>query len=368
MLRLDSIFDNLSTYDDSIGYLALTIGKGLNSRRVFSMSKDRYLRQSLIKDWDQDKLQRSTATIVGLGALGSVVASSLVMAGVGRLILVDYDTVETSNLNRQLLFRPSDVGQPKVTVAADALRNMNREIQIETLNQPIEKFPQKKLRTSAVLIEGLDTFSSRRWVNALAVTTKIPLVSGGIYGFLGNVQVIVPFQTACLECQSLIPEEELQKACTPYGEERKTSRHDEGVEEDIPSVSSVSFVIGGLMAQEALKLMLGIPPVESYMFWDGRVGAFTSVPLERREDCFVCSARFQLDKIPIRSSASQSLRDFVQQLRYSFNLGENSIIMLQASTLPISEIPVGEVFRTGDTFRVIDPVLMNPLKFKIELD
>ena len=332
------------------------------------MSKDRYLRQTLIKDWDQDKLQRSTATIVGLGALGSVVASSLAMAGVGHLILVDHDTVEISNLNRQLLFQISDVGKPKVTVAANKLRNMNKEIQIESFNQPFEKCPKKKLHTSTVLIEGLDTFASRRYVNTFAVASKIPLVSGGIYGFLGNIQVIVPFQTACLDCQSLIPEEELQKACTPFGEERKTLRPEEGMEEDIPSVSSVSFVIGGLMAQEALKLLLGIPPVESYMFWDGRVGAFTSVPLERRDDCFVCSARFQLENIPIRSSASQPLRDFMEQLQYSFNLGKNSIIILQASTLPISEIPMGEVFMTGDTFRVIDPVLTNPLKFTIQLD
>jgi molybdopterin/thiamine biosynthesis adenylyltransferase len=332
------------------------------------MSKDRYLRQSLIKDWDQDKIQESTVTIVGLGALGSVIASSLAMAGVGRLILIDYDTVEVTNLNRQLLFRPTDVGQPKVNVVMDALQNLNTNIQIESFNQRVESCSKQILRSSTVLIEGLDTYSVRRWVNAFAVSANIPLVSGGIYGFLGNVQVIIPFQTACLDCQSLIPEEELQKACTPFGPERKVSRQDEEINDEVPSVSSVSFVIGGLMAQEAMKVILGIPPMAAYFFWDGRVGAFTTVPLKRREDCFICSARFQLDVIPVRSPANQSLRGFVQQLRYSFNLGEKSILMVQSSTLPISESSVGEIFKSGDTFRVIDPVLTTPLKFTIQID
>ncbi|MFW9855462.1 MAG: ThiF family adenylyltransferase [Candidatus Thorarchaeota archaeon] len=331
------------------------------------MTKDRYLRQILIQNWDQEKIQDSTAALVGLGALGSVVAASLALAGVGHLILIDYDTVELSNLNRQLLFGPADVGRSKVTVAAQTIRKMNKEIQIEAFNKPIEKIPKLKLRSSTVLVEGLDTFSSRRWVNAFAVSSKIPLVSGGIYGFLGNVQVIIPFQTACLDCQSLIPEEELQKACTPFGSERKVTRKEEDVE-DVPSVSSVAFVIGGLMAQEALKIILGIPPMAAYFFWDGRVGAFTSVPLERRPDCFICSTRFQLDIIPVRSPANQSLRDFVHQLRYSFNLGEKSIIMVQSSTIPISDLPIVEVFESGDIFRVIDPVLASPLKFRIQLD
>ncbi|MFW9778261.1 MAG: ThiF family adenylyltransferase [Candidatus Heimdallarchaeota archaeon] len=332
------------------------------------MSKDRYLRQTLIKDWDQDKIRGSTASIVGLGALGSVIATSLALAGVGHLKLIDYDTVEISNLNRQLLFNPADVGKPKVTVAADAIRNLNREIQVDTFNHPVEEIPKQELRSSTVLIEGLDTFASRRWINAFAISAKIPLVSGGIYGFLGNVQVIIPFQTACLDCQSLIPEEELQKACTPFGTERKISRPDEEIEEDVPSVSSVSFVIGGLMAQEALKVILGIPPMEAYFFWDGRAGAFTSVPLKRREDCFICSTRFQLEKIRVRSPKNQTLKEFIQQLRYAFNLGDKSAIMIQTSTLPISDTLIGEVFKSGDTFRVIDPVLTIPLKFTIQLD
>lgn len=329
---------------------------------------DRYDRQLLIDNWDQTKLEQSKVTVVGLGALGTVAAASLAMAGVGNLILIDFDTIETSNLNRQLFFRPTDVGRSKVTVAAQVLQNINPNINIETLNTSIEKAPKDQLKKSTVIVEGLDTFRVRRWVNSFIIETNIPLVSGGMYGFLGNIQVVIPNKSPCLECQSLIPEEELQKACTPFGEVRKQMRPEETEEDIIPSISSVSFVIGGLMAQETLKIILGVPPLEPFLFWDGKEGIFTAVPLKRRDDCFVCSPRYQLKAIPIRSPANQRISDFALQLQYSFNLGPDLALLLQTSSLKISDKKVGDIFQHGDIFRVVDPVLTSPLKFEIILD
>ncbi|MFX0049790.1 MAG: ThiF family adenylyltransferase [Candidatus Hodarchaeota archaeon] len=329
---------------------------------------DRYDRQLLLDNWDQTKLERSTVTVVGLGALGTVVAASLAMAGVGNLILIDFDTIETSNLNRQLFFRPTDVGASKVTVAAQVLQNINPNINIETLDTPIEKAPKDQLKRSTVVVEGLDTFKVRRWVNSFIIEANIPLVSGGMYGFLGNVQVVIPNKGPCLECQSLIPEEELQKACTPFGEVRKQMRPEETAKEIIPSVSTVSFVIGGIMAQETMKIILGLPPLEPFLFWDGKEGIFTAVPLNRREDCFVCSPRYQLKAIPIRSPINQRMSDFVLQLQYSFNLGPDVALLLQTSALKISDEKIGNIFKSGDVFRVVDPVLTSPLKFEIILD
>lgn len=329
---------------------------------------DRYDRQLLIKQWDQEKIQRSTATIVGLGALGSIAATSLAMAGVGSLILVDFDTIELSNLNRQLLYRATDVGQSKVTIGAQVIRELNPDIHVIELNMPIENAPRQTLETSTVILEGLDTFQTRRWINSFAIGANIPLISGGMYSFLGNLQVVIPHKTPCLECQSLIPEEELQKACTPFGEVRKRVRSDEVKEEFIPYVSSVSFVIGGLMAQEALKIILGFPPLAEYLFWDGEAGIFTSVPLKNREDCIVCSPRYHLQAIPIRSPADQQLSEFAIQLQYSFNLGSEMTFLFQTQRLSISKEKVGDIFYTGATFRVVDPTLSAPLKFKIILD
>ena len=329
---------------------------------------DRYDRQLLIKNWDQKKIQQSTVTLVGLGALGSVAAASLAMAGVGTLILVDLDTIELSNLNRQLFFRAADIGRPKVKICAQVVHEINPVINVIALYMPVENAPRLTLERSTVILDGLDTFQTRRWVNSFAVNANIPLVSGGMYSFLGNLQVVVPQESPCLDCQSLIPEEELQKACTPFGEVRKEIRPDETDEEFIPYVSSVSFVIGGLMAQEALKIILGLPPLKEYLFWDGEAGIFTSVPLERREDCIVCSTRYKLQAIPIHSPADQQLRDFVVQLQYSFNLGSEMSLLFQTQKLTISKEKVGNIFQSGAFFRVVDPTLSAPLKFVINID
>ncbi len=329
---------------------------------------DRYDRQLLIKHWDQKKIQQSTVTLVGLGALGSVAAASLAMAGVGTLILVDLDTIEMSNLNRQLFFRAADIGRPKVKICEQVVHEINPMIDVIALYMPVENAPRPILERSTVILDGLDTFQTRRWVNSFAVNANIPLVSGGMYSFLGNLQVVVPQEHPCLDCQSLIPEEELQKACTPFGEVRKEIRPDETDEEFIPYVSSVAFVIGGLMAQEALKIILELPPLKEYLFWDGEAGIFTSVPLKRREDCVVCSPRYQLQAIPIHSPADQQLRDFVVQLQYSFNLGSETSLLFQTKKLTISKEKVGNIFQSGDIFRVVDPTLSTPLKFVINLD
>ncbi len=332
------------------------------------MDDQRYIRQLLIENWDQDKLQQSTATIVGLGALGTVAVAALAMAGVGTLILVDFDTIEMSNLNRQLFYSPSDVGNTKVEICEKVIKEINPDINIKPFNKHIEQVPHHELEGSTVILEGLDTFQTRRWINSFCAAKKIPLVSGGMYSLLGNIQVIIPNKSPCLECQTLIPEEELQKACTPFGEARKKERDQITQDEFIPSVSSVSFVIGGLMSQEALKIILGLPPLNEYLFWDGRAGVFTSVPLKRREDCIVCSSKFQLEAIPIRSPKDQSISDFSVQLRYSFNLSSDMFILFRTKKLDLSKGIVGNIFQPEAIFRVIDTSLSIPLKFKISLD
>ncbi|MFX0122177.1 MAG: ThiF family adenylyltransferase [Candidatus Hodarchaeota archaeon] len=329
---------------------------------------ERYNRQLLIKHWDQEKIHQSTVSLIGLGALGSVAAASLAMAGVGTLILCDMDTIELSNLNRQLFYRAGDIGKPKVKVSAQVIQEINPAVNVIELFMPIENAPRNLLETSDVILDGLDTFQTRRWLNSFAVGARIPLISGGMYSFLGNLQVVIPQKTPCLECQSLIPEEELQKACTPFGDVRKENQLDESKEEYIPYVSSVSFVIGGLMAQEALKIILELSPLEEYLFWDGEAGIFTSVPLERRDDCIVCSPRYQLQAIPIRSPIDQQLSDFMAQLRYSFNLSSEMALLHQTQKLTLSEEKVGKFFESGAIFRIVDPALSAPLKFVINLD
>ena len=328
----------------------------------------RYDRQILIENWNQTKIRESKVVIVGLGALGTVAATSLAMAGVGEIVLVDHDTIEISNLNRQLLFRTQDVGKSKVDIAAKSLEEINSDIKITPLNQKIQEVPLKVLENASVILEGLDTFHDRRWVNSFIIEKGIPLISGGLFGFLGNLQVVIPRVSACLECQSLIPEEELQEACTPFGEIRKQEREENSEEEHIPSVSSVSFVIGGMMAQEALKLILELPVLKEYLFWDGESGTFTAIELMRREDCFVCSSEYSLNAIPIRISQDQTTSDFLIQLRYSFNLSLDSAMLVGTKMLESTDAKLSDILNPGDILRVLDTSLSKPLKFIVLLD
>ncbi|MHA1941122.1 MAG: HesA/MoeB/ThiF family protein [Candidatus Hodarchaeales archaeon] len=328
----------------------------------------RYDRQILIENWNQTKIRESKIVIVGLGALGTVAATSLTMAGVGELILVDHDTIEISNLNRQLLFRAQDVGKSKVDIAAKELKKINSDIEITSLNHKVQEVPLSVLENTNAIIEGLDTFHDRRWVNSFIIEKGIPLISGGIFGFLGNLQVVIPRESACLECQSLIPEEELQEACTPFGDIRKQEREKTAVEKEIPSVSSVSFVIGGLIAQEALKVILELPTLKEYLFWDGKSGTFTAIELARREDCFVCSSEYSLNAIPIRTFRDQTTNEFLNQLRYSFNLSLESTMLVGTKLLESTDKKLAEFLNPGDILRVIDTSLAKPLKFIVLLD
>ena len=101
----------------------------------------RYDRQILIENWDQAKIRNSCVVIVGLGALGTIAAASLAMAGVGHLILVDYDTIEFSNLNRQLLFHIEDVGKSKVAVAERELKIINPDLNVSAFDMKIQDVP-----------------------------------------------------------------------------------------------------------------------------------------------------------------------------------------------------------------------------------
>ncbi len=329
---------------------------------------ERYHRQQLIDKWDQAKVTKSTVAIIVMVALGTVTAASLAMAGVVHLILVDLDTIELSNLNRQLFFKHADIGKPKVEVSAQVLKEINPNIQVTPLNSPVEEIDPATLSECSVIVEGLDTFQTRRWVNSYIVSNNIPLVSGGMYGFYGNLQVILPKITPCLECQTLIPEQELQKACTPFGEVRKATREEDQTKDYLPSVSSVSFVIGGLMAQEAFKIILGMDPLSEYLFWDAKNGIFTSVSLIRRDDCIICSDHFQISETVVHSPSKQKLTDFAKQLRYSFNLGPNMRILHRAKEISVSRKHMKTVFESGAVIRVVDPLLSHPVKFKIILD
>ncbi len=200
---------------------------------------ERYDRQILLPEIGikgQERLKSSRVLIAGAGGLGSSVAFYLAAAGVGYLRLVDYDQVERSNLNRQILHWDQDIQRPKVLSAQEKLQSLNPDIRIEALQTKIseENLPQL-LQDCHLIVDALDNFVTRYVINKYALSSDLPLFHGAISGFEGEITTMIPDQTACLRCRyrGFVPED------------------------TFPVLGTVPGIIGSLQACEVIKYIVG---------------------------------------------------------------------------------------------------------------
>ena len=161
-------------------------------RNLSDEERERTKRQKLIEGWDQEIIKNSTVFIAGIGALGCEIAKDLALAGIGKLMLCDLDTIETSNLSRQMLFYKGDEGRYKADVGAERLKLMNPFMETEVFTIPLQKIPMEKYMECQVIIAALDNVQARMDLNKFCHKLKIPLIEGGTVGFEGHVQVILP--------------------------------------------------------------------------------------------------------------------------------------------------------------------------------
>ncbi|RLF23596.1 MAG: hypothetical protein DRN15_03705 [Thermoprotei archaeon] len=238
-----------------------------------------YKRQLLIKGFTievQQKLKKATVLIAGVGGLGSIVSLCLAGAGIGRLVLVDHDVINVSDLNRQFLFSYSDVGKPKVEVACRRLKSLNPFIKAIGLKLTIDERSMERVIDDFkvdVVIDCLDNIESRMILNKVVVKKEIPMVHGGVRGLKGEIMVIVPRKTPCLQC--LLPQ--LTK-----GEKRR----------EIPVIGPIVTIIGGLEALEAIKIISGVgsPLLNKLLRIDGRVLNVKVYGIARNPNCPVCAS------------------------------------------------------------------------------
>lgn len=205
----------------------------------------RYSRQILLPEFDivgQECLGRSRALIVGLGGLGSAAAMYLAAAGVGRLILVDFDTVDLSNLQRQIVHRTADIGRPKVESARDTLRALNPLVEVVAVPKALDDTELlERVRQADVVVDTSDNLPTRLAINAACVRAGVPLVSGAAIRLEGQVLVWRPGgEGACYRClyrdAGMNPE-----TCAQTG-----------------VLAPVVGVIGGIQAVEAIKVLTGL--------------------------------------------------------------------------------------------------------------
>ena len=176
----------------------------------------RFDRQERLSLWDQRIIEKSTILIAGAGGTGSEVCKNLSLLGIGKLIIVDVDTIEFSNLNRQMLFTEEDVGQNKAEVAKfRILKDFNPNISIDFFPCLIQEIPEKIFENVDIIAGCVDNYLARQFLNSIAVEHLKPLVDSATDGYLGQVQSVIPFQSACLACDNPPPPDETQILTEP---------------------------------------------------------------------------------------------------------------------------------------------------------
>jgi len=238
----------------------------------------RYSRQILLPQIDiigQQKLLDSHVLIIGLGGLGSPVAMYLSASGVGQLTLVDDDLVEISNLQRQIIHSEEDIGRLKVESAADSLKAINSNCQIEIKTTRLDKSALKLVVEEAdVVVDCSDNFATRFLLNEVTQETKTPLVSGAAIRMEGQITVYDSRQKggACYRC-IYQDEGELQQTCSESG-----------------VLSPLLGVIGSMQAVETIKLIAGIGETLAgrLLIFDALSMSWQEMKLRQDPTCPVC--------------------------------------------------------------------------------
>jgi adenylyltransferase/sulfurtransferase len=223
----------------------------------------------------QKRLKASSILLIGAGGLGSPLGLYLAAAGVGRLGLVDFDAVDFSNLQRQVLHGTPDVGRPKLQSAKDRIAAINPEVKVDLYETHLKRDNAfDVLRPYDVVIDGTDNFPTRYLVNDACVMLKKPNVYGSIFRFDGQASVFVPGSGPCYRC--LYPEP------PPPGE--VPSCAEGGVLGILPGV------IGCIQATEAIKLIIGqgTPLVGRLLLYDALQMSFREFKVRRNPKCPVC--------------------------------------------------------------------------------
>ena len=240
-----------------------------------------YNRQIMLPQIDivgQQKLLDASVAVLGAGGLGCPALQYLVASGVGEIHLIDDDVIELSNLQRQILFHSSDVGQKKVIVAKNSMALLNDQTEVMAYEElPSEKKLRQIFKKVDVVLDGTDNFASRYRHNKLCVETGTALVAGAVIRFEGQVSCFINrYQDEpCYQCiyPDAIDENE---NCTENG-----------------VLGSVAGTIGTIMATEAIKIILNIgSPLESrLLLLDALQQEWRSLKVSQDENCLVCKKK-----------------------------------------------------------------------------
>lgn len=240
----------------------------------------RYSRHLLLPEiggTGQRRLLASKVLVVGAGGLGSPASLYLAAAGVGRLGIVDFDAVDLSNLQRQILHHVHDVGRPKVVSAKEALGELNPDVEVIPYNEPLTRENVRGIFSDYdVVVNACDNFPTRYLINDACVFLQKPMVDGSIFKFEGQVTTYRPGQ-GCYRClYPAPPPPGLVPTCAEAG-----------------VLGAICGVVASIQGAETIKLLLGIgePLTGRLLFFDGLSMEFRQIRFRRDLGCPVCGER-----------------------------------------------------------------------------
>lgn len=241
--------------------------------------RQRYARQirlDAVKEIGQERLLAARVLIVGLGGLGSPAAMYLAASGVGTLVLSDYDRVEASNLQRQIIHREADIGELKAASAKRTLQEINPACEVDALDWELDEAElSREIRAADLVLDCTDNFASRFLLNRVAAAQSTPLVTGAAIRLEGQIMTSLPHGGPCYQC--IYPQElENQETCAM-----------EGV------LAPVVGVIGTLQALQAIRILTGhAEELRGVLLLFDAVGMeWQRIRVPARKDCPVCGSR-----------------------------------------------------------------------------
>ena len=304
----------------------------------------------------QSRIRDMSVAIAGAGAIGNELAKNLAMLGIGRQVIIDYDRVEESNLNRAIFFREEDIGRNKAEVLAERLNEIYPLTETLAISDRLEEIPLGVFIDFDAILSGLDNALSRIYLSQISRKYRIPLIDGGIIGSQVRVQTYIPPDSPCPAC-ALPPGNYgdlagLRNPCAPAAEEAK-----------IPSLPTSASLAASIQAQELVKVALGYEeflrtgswpkahgkPLDGVLIVDLDHNRYTVMELKRNERCLVCGkggvAEKAARRVRIAPRVLGGLEDIEALLKSE--LGAEELIRLEVSPLgDMPEDPIGHL-RSG---------------------
>lgn len=291
--------------------------------QIPNLKTDRSGTFQLISWWEREKVEKARVMVVGAGALGNEVVKNLALMGVGHILIIDFDTVEMANLSRSVLFRESDSSRDKAEVAAARVKELNPNVKVQYLHGDISNQVGLGIfRRMDVIIGCLDNREARLAVNRFAYWVGKPWVDGAIQELYGLVRVFIPGQGACFECS--LTEQARRDLAVRYS--CPLLARENVLLGKVPTTPTIASIIGAMQAQEALKLIHGMPvQAGKVTHFNGLTNEMHTSAYTAREDCESHWSYGEISELPL-SAGTTTLADLARIAQS--DLGPDTVIEL----------------------------------------